>query len=112
MRHAMLAAMALVVAGAAPAFAGKDIAPKHTESLPTFDDCFRLAWVRGVHVERGELDEFNEDCMANRVPFASGMAVDSVVREKTAETVRPQPNVHHRVASTHRTTVHEQHGLP
>jgi hypothetical protein len=77
MRYLVLAAM-LVIAGAAPALAGKRVVSVGAQ--PTFDDCFRLAWVRGVHVERDELDAFNEECLANKVPFNSGMAVDSVVR--------------------------------
>lgn len=80
MRYVVLAAMALVIAGAAPAFAGKRLVAQPTPSMPTFDDCFRLAWVRGVHVERDELATFNEDCLANRVPFDSGMPADSVIR--------------------------------
>lgn len=51
------------------------------EAAPSFDDCFRLAWVRGVHVERYELDDFNAECLAGRVPFDSGLAVDSVKRD-------------------------------
>jgi len=45
---------------------------------PTYDECFKLGWVRGVHVERDEWDEFYEQCMEGGVPFESGMAVDSV----------------------------------
>jgi hypothetical protein len=80
MRYLVLATMMLVIAGAAPALAGKRLTPQSVGAMPTFDDCFRLAWVRGVHVERYELDAFNEECLANKVPFNSGMAVDSVIR--------------------------------
>jgi hypothetical protein len=80
MRYVIAAALALVVS-AAPAFADKRPDPATVELAPTFDDCFRLAWVRGVHVERGELEAFNEDCMANRVPFETGNPSDSVVRK-------------------------------
>jgi hypothetical protein len=45
---------------------------------PTYDECFKLGWVRGVHVERGEWDDFYAQCAAGQVPFASGMGVDSV----------------------------------
>jgi len=43
-----------------------------------YDECFRLGWVRGVHVERGEWDDFFRQCLQGRVPLDSGMAVDSV----------------------------------
>jgi hypothetical protein len=80
MRYVMAAALALTVS-AAPAFAEKRLQPAPVERLPTFDDCFRLAWVRGVHVERGELEAFNEECMANRVPFETGNPSDSILRK-------------------------------
>ena len=51
-----------------------------TRSGPTFEDCYRLAWVRGVHVERFEFAAFDAECMANRVPFDSGYAASSVRR--------------------------------
>jgi len=79
MRYVIAAALVLVV-NAAPAFADNRLAPTRVEPAPTFHDCFRLAWVRGVHVERGELEAFNEECMANRVPFETGNPTDSVVR--------------------------------
>ncbi|MFA6264761.1 MAG: hypothetical protein WC670_03470 [Pseudolabrys sp.] len=96
----MIAAAAVVTAGmAAPSFAAKKHAMPHVPTLaaipsvpadatadaaPSYDDCFRLGWVRGVHVERGEWDDFYGQCAANHVPFASGMAVDSVERERAA----------------------------
>ena len=43
-----------------------------------YDECFRLGWVRGVHVERGEWDDFFRQCVQGNVPPDSGMAVDSV----------------------------------
>jgi hypothetical protein len=51
-------------------------------AAPTYDECFRLGWVRGVHVERGEWDDFYAQCAAGRVPFQSGMTVDSVGPER------------------------------
>lgn len=54
------------------------MAQAHMVYQPTFDDCFRLAWVRGVHVELGELPEFNELCRAGKVPFETGNPADSI----------------------------------
>jgi hypothetical protein len=80
MRCLIAAALAVAVSTTA-AFADNRPRPGHVELAPTFDECFRLAWVRGVHVERGELEAFNEDCMTNRVPFETGNPSDSVVRK-------------------------------
>lgn len=74
----MLAVMVMTVGLATPSLAATET--KQISSTPSFDDCYRLAWVRGVHVERGELPDFDEQCMANQVPFNSGMAVDSIRR--------------------------------
>ena len=49
-------------------------------SAPTFDDCYRLAWVRGVHVERFEFAAFDAECMAGRIPFDSGVAASTIRR--------------------------------
>jgi hypothetical protein len=76
MRTVMLAALIAAAGLATPSVAKV----KQAGSTPTFEDCFRLAWVRGVHVERGELPDWNAECMANKIPFNSGMAVDSVSR--------------------------------
>lgn len=76
MRYIALAALVLAVGFASPVTAGET----QSASSPTFDDCFRLAWVRGVHVERDELGSFNELCMANKVPFESGNPVTSIRR--------------------------------
>lgn len=99
MRYVILAVAALAAGMTAPSFAAK----KHTmanppavaampsvpanataEAAPTYDDCFRLGWVRGVHVERGEWDDFYDQCAANQVPFNSGMTVDSIEREQAS----------------------------
>jgi hypothetical protein len=81
MRYFLAAAFAVAVT-TAPAFAASRPQQQvHVEPAPTFDECFRLAWVRGVHVERGELDAFNDECMTNRVPFETGNPSDSVVRK-------------------------------
>ncbi|MBS0534891.1 MAG: hypothetical protein JSR72_12615 [Proteobacteria bacterium] len=56
---------------------------------PTYDDCFKLGWVRGVHVEREEWDDFYEQCAAGQVPFESGMAVDSVRPDRAGRTPTP-----------------------
>lgn len=80
MRHVFTTVFAVAV-GVAPTYADNQAARSTVAPAPTFNDCFRLAWVRGVHVERGELEAFNEDCMANRVPFETGNPSDSVVRK-------------------------------
>jgi hypothetical protein len=81
MRYVIAAALVLVVSGT-PSFADKrPNTVMRVDPTPTFDECFRLAWVRGVHVERGELDVFNEDCKANHVPFETGNPSDSIVRK-------------------------------
>ena len=80
MRYFIAGALVLVVS-AGSAFADNRPHPGHVEPTPTFDECFRLAWVRGVHVERGELDAFNQDCMTNHVPFETGNPRDSVMRK-------------------------------
>ena len=77
MRYTMLAIMMLTLGAVAPVSAET----RQTNAAPTFDDCYRLAWVRGVHVERDELQSFDEECMANKIPFDSGSPSDSVRRE-------------------------------
>ncbi len=77
-----ISALTAIPVPALAASAGSAHAASHTqESTPTFDDCYRLAWVRGVHVELGELGSFNESCMANQVPFDTGNPADSVQRD-------------------------------
>jgi hypothetical protein len=76
MRFVTLAAIAVTAGIASPSLA----AEHRAGSLPTFDDCYRLAWVRGVHVERDELPGFDEECMANKVPFESGYSISSIRR--------------------------------
>lgn len=56
---------------------------------PSYDDCFKLGWVRGVHVEREEWDDFYAQCAAGQVPFESGMAVDSVKPDRSGPTPTP-----------------------
>ncbi|HEX2536669.1 MAG TPA: hypothetical protein VHL13_00180 [Pseudolabrys sp.] len=51
-----------------------------SRSAPTFEDCYRLGWVRGVHVERFEFAAFDAECMAGRIPFDSGYAASSIRR--------------------------------
>jgi hypothetical protein len=80
MRSVMLAVLALAVGVAAMPLSAETKQAESMAAAPSFDDCFRLAWVRGVHVERGELPDFDAECMANKIPFNSGMAVDSVQR--------------------------------
>ena len=42
------------------AFFAPALAAEQTGARPSFDDCFRLGWVRGMHVEQGELPGWNE----------------------------------------------------
>ena len=82
MRYGILALMTLTVAIATPAWAAQKSTPTLTanaRALPSFDDCFRLGWVRGVHVEQGELPAWNEACMAGKIPFDSGNPASSVL---------------------------------
>ncbi|MGH6665115.1 MAG: hypothetical protein ACREB2_09470 [Pseudolabrys sp.] len=74
MRYLMVAVMALTAGIATPTMAAKN----EVKSVVTFEDCYRLFWVRGVHVERGELDDFNAECMMGGVPFDSGYAAGSI----------------------------------
>jgi hypothetical protein len=91
--HNLLLATAALVAGGllslAPAKAGSsdfnDMGNQHagaSKSAPTFDDCYRLAWVRGVHVERFEFASFDAECVSGRVPFESGYAASTVKRQQ------------------------------
>jgi len=93
MRLAILVAVLLTICNGAPGRAedsfiqpqnlpaGSDALVRAPIEAPTYNECFRLGWVRGVHVERGEWDNFYAQCAAGRVPFRSGMEVDSVVPE-------------------------------
>lgn len=90
MRHTVLVVFLLAICNVAPVLAedsfiqpqnlpaGSDALAKALPGGPTYDDCFRLGWVRGVHVERGEWDDFYSQCLQGQVPFESGMGVDSV----------------------------------
>jgi len=69
MRLLMLASLLSMVI-VAPAFAEGEARP--VSARPSFSDCFRLGWVRGMHVEQGELPDWNEQCMAGQIPFDSG----------------------------------------
>ncbi|MCW5692102.1 MAG: hypothetical protein KIT48_07035 [Pseudolabrys sp.] len=60
---------------------GNEASARASANAPTYDECFRLGWVRGVHVEREEWDDFYAQCVAGQVPFQSGMAIDSVPLE-------------------------------
>jgi hypothetical protein len=45
---------------------------KQTSSGPNWDSCYWLGWTRGVHVERGELDDFMGQCLVGKVAFSLG----------------------------------------
>ena len=77
MRYTTLAVMLLAAGIVTPVSAET---PQAAVSTPSFDDCYRLGWVRGVHLERDELPAFVEECMANRIPFDSGNPVSTVRR--------------------------------
>ncbi len=89
MRHTLLALGALSIAIVTPALAvdhqethsakAANPAAEMPAIKPTFDDCFRLAWVRGVHLEQDELPAFTEECLAGKIPFDSGLPGDSIV---------------------------------
>jgi hypothetical protein len=76
MRYVMVAVTILTAGIATPTMAAKN----ETHATVSFDDCYRLAWVRGVHVERDELDSFNAECMIGKVPFESGYAASTIRR--------------------------------
>jgi len=82
MRYVIAATLAVAVSTTLAFADNRPHHPGHVEQPPTFDECFRLAWVRGVHVERGELETFNQDCMTNHVPFETGNPSDSVERKQ------------------------------
>jgi len=84
----LITTLIVLACAAAPARAeDSDIQPQNLPAdafaeapvdAPTYDECFQLGWVRGVHVERGEWDDFYSQCRRGEVPFASGRGVDSV----------------------------------
>lgn len=74
MRGKVLPVIALIVGVATPVCAEQ----RQVSAAPSFDDCYRLAWVRGVHVEQDELPGWAEQCMAGHIPFDSGFRADSV----------------------------------
>ena len=78
MRYVMLAALAASVGFATPAMAAK----MQTNGVPSFDDCYRLAWVRGVHLELNELPDFSAECMAGNIPFDSGVPAGSILPKR------------------------------
>ena len=75
MRYAMLVAMLFAAGLATPALAANDHTisnqPTSSEpaSAPGWNDCYDLAWIRGVHTEQNELDDFMDQCTAGAVPF-------------------------------------------
>jgi hypothetical protein len=80
MRYMMFAIMLLMVGFATPSRAEPQVPPAAPFSTPTFDECYRLGWVRGVHVELGELPAWNAECMAGKIPFETGNPTDSIRR--------------------------------
>jgi hypothetical protein len=90
MRTLLIVAAALAAGGLMPLASAQAESPGFTDmgnqhadaprSAPTFDDCYRLAWVRGVHVERFEFSDFDAECVAGRIPFDSGVAASTIRR--------------------------------
>jgi hypothetical protein len=35
---------------------------------PTWEMCYRLGWIRGVHVELGELPGWMQQCLSGKIP--------------------------------------------
>ena len=78
------ASLFLLLPGAAGASEFSDAGNVHfraPKSAPTFDDCFRLAWVRGVHVERFEFASFEAESETKREPNDSGVAAGAIKRQ-------------------------------
>lgn len=71
MRYSILAAALLTVGLAVPAAVADEQITAMTAqaSGPTWNRCFYLAWIRGVHVEQNELPNFMEQCLTGAVPF-------------------------------------------
>ena len=65
MRYILVAVMILAVGIVTPAMAAK----KKITSGPSWHDCYDLGWIRGVHLELGELPDFMDQCLAGTVPF-------------------------------------------
>lgn len=65
------AAALLILACPASAKSIKHIAAP----APTFEACYDLGWVRGVHTEQGEWPDWAEQCLAGQVPFKTDEVV-------------------------------------
>jgi hypothetical protein len=76
MRYLMLPVTVMAIALSMPALASKKQSDK--AATPTFDDCYRLGWVRGVHIELGEFPGWYEECKAGKIPFDSGNPATSI----------------------------------
>ncbi|GIK79620.1 MAG: hypothetical protein KJZ73_00840 [Pseudorhodoplanes sp.] len=69
MRYMTLAAALLSVAGVTPALAAKKQTKQHAPMDVSWNRCFDLGMVRGVHIENGELPGWMEACAAGKIPF-------------------------------------------
>lgn len=73
----MLASLALAFGIVTPALATKSEDTKKSASateavtVHNWDDCYDLAWIRGVHTEQGELPDFMEQCTIGSIPFGA-----------------------------------------
>lgn len=65
MHYKILATVALAVGLVTPALAAK----KQSTTAIGWDDCYDLAWIRGVHTEQGELPGWMAQCQAGTIPF-------------------------------------------
>lgn len=66
MRGAILVA-AMVLGFAAPASAATRGEGQNPSSLE-FNACYDLGWVRGMHVEQGDLPDWMDQCLAGTIP--------------------------------------------
>ena len=62
MRYVLMAAF---VAAAVSLTANAQAAAKR----PSWDDCFWLGWLRGVHTEQNEMPAWMDQCLAGAIPF-------------------------------------------
>ncbi|MGE0565962.1 MAG: hypothetical protein AB7O50_15770 [Pseudolabrys sp.] len=75
-RCAMLAAIAIVFGMSAPALAAKK---KAAPKVDHWNACYDLGWVRGVHTEQGELDDWMDQCLTGEI---AGSPTPKTTRKK------------------------------
>lgn len=75
MRFVTLVTVATVAAAAS--IGSPAMATTHTGHQLTFDDCYRLGWSRGVHLELGEMPGFVQQCLNGTIPFNASSAFET-----------------------------------